>query len=76
MSRQEPEPRERATGSRSAWRVNALSLFFVLFSLSTAALAIGFLYALIFVVPEVLELGWTLVEEMRHLAEVLAEVET
>ena len=75
MSRRDTDPRAEATESRSSWRVNLLSAAFVLLALEGAVLAICFVYALLFVVPELLELGWALRGEMAHLAEVLTEVE-
>ena len=75
MSRRDTDPRVETSESRSSWRVNLLSAAFVLMALEGAVLAICFVYALLFVVPELLELGWALKDEMRLLAETLAEVE-
>lgn len=76
MSRQDTGPRVEATESRPSWRVNILSAAFVLMALSLAVIAVCFVYALVVVMPDLLDLGWALKDEMRLLAETLAEVET
>ena len=77
MSRRDTDPRAETTESRaSSWRVTILSAAFVLMALSLAVIAVCFVYALVVVVPELLDLGWVLKDEVRHLADVLSEVET
>ena len=76
MSRRDSELRSQASESRwSSWRVTILSAAFVLMALSLAVIAACLVYALVVVVPELLDLGWVLKDEVRHLADVLTEVD-
>ena len=76
MSRRDTDPRVESSESRSSWRITILSAAFVLMAISLAVIAVCFAYTLVVVVPELLDLGWTLRGEVSSLAEALAEVET
>ena len=76
MSRRDGDLRSKASESRaSSWRVTILSGAFVLMALSLAVIAACLVWTLVVVVPELLDLGWVLKDEVRHLAETLAEVD-
>ena len=81
MSRRDSELRSQASESRwSSWRVNILSIAFVISAISRAVIAICFVYTLVVVVPELVELGWAIESGMgsieggiESLADALAE---